>query len=189
MSDQQPPYEPYQPYPEDSARQEHEAQLQAASMERPPSIVNAVRLMWVGAGLAALYLVISLIMLGSLKDDIRDELRRQGEEITQSKVDTAFNVAVISFIVFGLLGIALWAWMALMNSQGKRWARILATVLGALNIVINLLSLLGASAGTDTNAIGTTFTILNLIVAIAALVFMYRKDASAYYAAMSRRPA
>ena len=38
--------------------------------------------MRIGALVSALYLVITLAMLGSLKDDIRDELDRQNETYT-----------------------------------------------------------------------------------------------------------
>ena len=187
MSDQPPPYEPYQPYPEDSARREAEVLTHEAAPERPASLKNAVRLMWAGAGLSVLYLVVSLAMLHSLKDDIRDELRSRGESFTQSDIDTAYQVAIVSLVVFGVIGIALWVWMALMNGRGRNWARITATVFGGLNIVINVLGLTGASTTSGASIVGVLFSVANLIIAVGALVFMYRKDASAYYAAMSRR--
>jgi hypothetical protein len=186
---QQPQYggqQPYQPYPEDGARREYEAYAASTTMERPPSINTAVLLMRIGAALSALYLIITLAMLGSLKDDIRDELDRSGDSYTQSDIDTAYTIVITSVVIFGVIGVVLWLWMAAKNRKGRNWARITATVLGALNILLSLLSLTG---GTDSNpsAVGTFFTIANLVVAAVALFFMYRKDASAYYAAMSRR--
>lgn len=183
MSDQQ---QPYQSYPEDSARREYEAYASSMNVERPPSIKTAVLLMRIGAAVSALYLLITLAMLGSLKDDLRDQLRSDNQTFTQSDIDTAFSVVIVFVVVFGLIGVVLWLWMAAKNNQGRNWARITATVLGALNILLSLFSLAGSSQGNPT-IVGTLFTIVTLLIAIAALVFMYRRDASEYYAAMSRR--
>ena len=179
--------QPYQPYPEDSARREFEAYQASMTMERPPSINHAVLAMRIGALISALYLVITLAMLGSLKDDIRDELDRQNETYTQSDIDTAFGIIITSVVVFGVIGVILWLWMAAKNRKGRNWARITATVLGALNILLSLLSFAGGSSQDNPTIVGTLFTVANLVVAVVALFFMYRKDASAYYAAMSRR--
>lgn len=193
MSDQQQPppppndpQQPYQPYPQDSARQDYEAYASSLAVERPPSITTAVMLMRAGAALAAIYVVITLLMLGTLKDDIRTELANQDKAYTQSDLDTAYNVAIAFVVVIGILGVVLWLWMAAMNGKGKNWARITATVLAGLNIVFSLLSLAGTGAN-NPSAVGLIYTILNLVIAVAALFYMYRKDSNAYYAAMSRR--
>ena len=36
-------------------------------------------------------------------------------------------------VVVGLIGIALWIWMAQMNKRGRNWARITSTVFFALD--------------------------------------------------------
>lgn len=178
--------QPYQPYPEDSARREYEAYAASMTMERPESVNRAVLAMRIGAAVSAIYVVITLIMIGSLKDDIRDEFQRQNETFTQSDVDTAYAVVITTVVVTGVIGVLLWLWMAAKNKKGRNWARITATVLGALNIVFSLLSFAGSSDANPT-LVGTLFTVINLIVAVVALYFMWRKESSAYYAAMSRR--
>ena len=187
-SQEQPPsgQEPFQPYPEDSARREYEQYAATMTVERPQSVTNAVLLMRIGAALGALYVLITLAMLGSLKDDIRDELNRQGETYTQSDIDAAYTVVIVSVVVLGVLGVILWLWMAAMNKKGKNWARITATVFAGINILFSLLSLVG-SGTSNPSVIGVLYTIANLIIAVVALYFMYRKESSAYYAAMSRR--
>ena len=90
------------------------------TMERPPSINHAVLAMRIGALISALYLVITLAMLGSLKDDIRDELDRQNETYTQSDIDTTFGIIITSVVVFGVIGVILWLWMAAKNRQGPQ---------------------------------------------------------------------
>lgn len=184
MTDQppeQPPYpEQFQPYPQDAANREYDAV--APPTEQPPSIRTAVMLMRAGAGLSAIYLVATLIFVGALKDDIRSQLQTSDTTYTQSELDTAFTAYFISVVVFGLIGIGLWLWMARANGKGKRWARTTATVLGAFNILLSLLTLV-AGNGTPLSVL---FTVLNLAIAIGALWYLYRPDASRYYAVRSR---
>lgn len=83
----------------------------------------------------------------------------------------------------GLIGAALWLWMASANGEGKSWARIVATVLGVLNVLLFLYSI---SQGNQT-LLSLIIGALNVIVGVAALVFLYKSDSSAYYQANSRR--
>lgn len=155
------------------------------SGEQPQSIRTAVLLMRIGAGLSLLSLVLTLATFGSLKDDIRAELQAQGSTFTEAEVDTAFNVAIGFGVIFGLIGVALWLWMAWANGKGKKWARVVATVLAGLGLLSLLLTLAGAAAGTTT--LSQLLSAVTILVGIAAVVFLYRPDASAYYEANSRR--
>ncbi len=112
MSDQQ----QYPQYPEDSARSDRDAYV--ASTEQPPSIKAAVMLMRVGAGLSIVGIIVGLLTLGALKDDVRQQLRDSGSAFTQSDVDSIFGVAVGFIVVIGLIGAALWLWMASANGKG-----------------------------------------------------------------------
>ena len=180
MSEQPPQY---QPYPDESARREHAAALTAT--ERPQSIKTAVLLMRVGAALSALYLVATLLTLQLLRDQVRQRFERRNGPFNQADVDAAFTLALALLVVLGLVSVALWLWMAAMNNRGKNWARTTATVLAALNITISLTGLLGSQGDINT-PLSVIYTLANLAIAIAALIFMYRPDASRYYAAMSR---
>ncbi|MBA2697343.1 MAG: hypothetical protein H0U61_01040 [Nocardioidaceae bacterium] len=177
MSDQQ----QYPQYPEDSARSDRDAYV--ASTEQPPSMKTAVMLMRVGAGLSLVGIIVGLLTLGALKDDVRQQLRDSGSAFTQSDVDSIFGVAVGFIVVIGLIGAALWLWMASANGKGKSWARIVATVLGVINVLSFLYQV---SAGNQT-VVSLIIGALNVIVGVAALVFLYKSDSSAYYQANSRR--
>jgi hypothetical protein len=144
-------------------------------MERPPSIRTAVTLMYVGAGLAALQIVVVLLLIGSIRDEIRDD----NPDLTASEVDTRANVGLAFAVVFALIGVGLWLWMAHENGAGKSWARTVATVFGVLGILATLLRLAGSGMGV--NLLG----LVNLVLAIVILVFLYRPDASAYYRSRS----
>ena len=177
MSNQQ----QYPQFPEDSAGSDRDAYL--ATTQQPPSIKTAVMLMRVGAALSVIGIIVGLLTLGQLKDDVRQQLQDQGSTFTNSDVDSIFGVAVGFIIVVGLIATALWLWMASANGKGKSWARIVATVLGVINVLSFLYQV---SAGNQT-LLSLIIGALNVIVGVAALVFLYKSDSSAYYQANSRR--
>jgi hypothetical protein len=147
----------------------------AVDMERPEPIRVAVSLMYIGAGLAGLSIVLVLLLMGSLRDQVRDN----NPTFSDSRVDTAVTYGVTIVIVSALIGVALWLWMAHENGAGKLWARTVATVLGVLNIVLTLIRM-GANT-TGVNILGLVY----IALAVAILVLLYRPDSTAYYRAKS----
>lgn len=171
----------YPAFPEDSGYADQEAYN--AGRQQPPSIKTAVLLMRVGAAVSVVSILVGLLTLGTLKDDVRAQLQASGQNFGQSEVDAAFAAAVGFIIFIGLIGTALWLWMASANGKGKSWARVVSTVLG----VINALSFLYAlTVGTQT-ALSALVGAVSVAVGVGALVLMYKSEASAYYAASSRR--
>ena len=70
-------------------------------------------------------------------------------------------------IVFGLVVIALWLWMARANGQGRNWARILSTVLSGL-ATLQLIS--QASVQQPVSHAGFGMMVFGVIVPVLALV-------------------
>ncbi|WP_181309793.1 hypothetical protein [Nocardioides campestrisoli] len=149
---------------------------------RPSSIDNAVKLMYVGAGLSLLSLVLGLITLGGLKDDITESMRDADPNVSQSTIDVAYTTSLAMIFVIGLLGVLLWVWMAWKNGQGRSWARVVATVLGVLNVLITLLSL-GQPGST---AVSTIFNLLTVALAVVILVLLWKRESTQYYEAVTR---
>jgi hypothetical protein len=150
---------------------------------QPPPIQLAVRLMWVGAGLSLVSLIVSLLTLSSLKSHIRDQLAKSNPTLSNSDINTTYHAVVAGAVIVAVLGIALWLWMAWKNGQGRSWARVVATVLG----VINLLSSIYSIAVGHSLAVSAVLTVLNLILAVVILVLLWRRESSDFYAAQSAR--
>ena len=150
---------------------------------QPPSIATAVKLMYAGAVLSVIGLIVTLLSLSSLRSELRDEIARSNPDFTTQDLDNLYHVTVGVAVVFGLIGTALWLWMAWKNGQGRRWARIVATVLGGLNLISSILTIAAGSS----LAISEILTVINLILAIVILVLLWRKDSSAFYAESSGR--
>jgi hypothetical protein len=145
----------------------------AVDMERPEPIRVAVNLMYIGAGLAVLSIVLVLLLMGSLRDQVRDN----NPTFSDSRVDTAVTYGVTIVIVSALIGVALWLCMAHENGAGKMWARTVATVLGVLNIVLTLIRM-----GANTTGVNI-FGLVYIALAVAILVLLYRPDSTAFYRA------
>ncbi|HET7388910.1 MAG TPA: hypothetical protein VFJ19_19850 [Nocardioidaceae bacterium] len=156
-----------------------------ASVEQPASIQTAVRLMWVGAALSVISLIVGLIAIGGMKDEIRNQLQAQGQQVTQSAVDAAFTVGILFGVVFGIIGVLLWLWMAWKNGQGRSWARIVATVLGVIYLISTIINLSSSTSSGFSKILG----VITLIVDIVILVLLYRKESSDFYKGRSTRGA
>jgi len=94
--------------------------------------------MWAGAALSALSLVVTLATLGSLKDQIREQLAEQDTKVTEDAVNASYTAGIAFAVILGILGILLWLLMAWKNGQGRSWARIVATILAGLNVLLTL---------------------------------------------------
>ena len=94
----------------------------------PAPVRTAVKLMYGGAVVSAIGLVIGLALIIA---DI--ETAGRGRFLGHSLTAPQMRPLIITvWIIFGLVGIALWLWMARANGQGQNWARILSTALFGL---------------------------------------------------------
>jgi hypothetical protein len=109
----------YQPYPSSGQT--------AEPLRSPPApVLTAVKLMYAGAAVSAVELIIGLALIIV---DIQAAAR--GQFLSHS-LAAQKPLIITVWIVFGLVMIALWLWMARANGQGRNWARILSTVLFGL---------------------------------------------------------
>jgi hypothetical protein len=155
-----------QPYP--STGKSVEPEQPAA----PPSVLNAVKLMYVGAAVSTVSLVISLVDISGTKAAIRKA--RPNLTVTQVNQLNTFIIALA--LIAGVVGVALWLWMSRANSQGKNWARILSTVLFGLAT----LDLFGVLSQPKT-VLGLVFPLLTWLIGAGAVFFLWRSESSAFF--------
>jgi hypothetical protein len=159
----------YEPYPTSGFDQ-----LPQERRPAPSSIQTAVKLMYAGAALSALSFIIGLATLGSLKQAI---IKASKTPLTATQLHTAQVVGIVTIVILGLIGIALWIWMARANGAGKSWARIVSAVLFGLN-TLGLVSAVARPA-----AVGTKiFELLGWVAGLGATIYLWRKDSSEYFA-------
>jgi len=136
----------------------------------------AVRLMYAGAVVTAVGLVVGLATVGSL----RTALHKSDPSLTPTQLHNLQTVVIVGSVVIGLISIGLWVWMALMNKAGKSWARIVATVLFVLDTLFLLLGLARAGA-----AASSLVSILTWLIGVGAIILLWRKDCTQYFTAQS----
>lgn len=163
----------YQPYP--TSGQQPMAPVPA---DPPQTVRRAVNLMYAGAALSAIEIIIGLFTVGSLKSAIRS----QYPNYSASQIHTAQVAALTVAVVVGLLGVGLWIWMARANLAGRTWARIVATVLFAIN-TIDLL----AAIVQPHSVVSLVLAVLVWLVGLGAIFMLWQRESSAYFQARSAR--
>jgi hypothetical protein len=143
--------------------------------DRPPapqSVLNAVKLMYVGAAVSTVSLVISLADIGGTKAAIK----KARPSLTAAQINQLNTFIITLAIVSGVIGVALWLWMARANSQGRNWARIMSTVLFGLAT----LDLFGVLSQPKT-LLGLVFPVLTWLVGLGAIILLWRGESSEFF--------
>jgi len=138
----------------------------------PPSVQTAVKLMYAGAALSAVSLVVGLASLSS----VRHSLEVAEPTASAAAINAGVDAITAIVLVVGLIGLGLWLWMARANRAGKSWARITGTVFWGLD-TLSLLASISEHGAAATDLLG----ILVWLVGLAAVVFLWRRESSAYF--------
>ncbi len=154
----------YQPYPLSNKPVEPEPERPAA----PPAVQNAVKLMYVGAAVTTVQLVIFLVSIGT----IRDANKKAHSSLTAAQL----NNFIVSNIVYAVISVALWLWMARANSQGRNWARIVSSALFGLSTLE-----LYAALNLPKTVVGLVFLLLTWLAGLGAVILLWRKGSSEFF--------
>jgi hypothetical protein len=151
-----------------------------ATLVRPRAISQAVMLMRVGAVLSVVTGLVWLTSRDSVRHLVRGQVSRQGSPLSASDVDLLVNVALIVAVVTGLLGAALWLWIAWANGRGAAWARIVATILFGFSLLSALLSVFQPQP-----AASRLLDVAEVLLGAYIIVLLYRRESSEFYRARS----
>ena len=144
----------------------------------------AVWLMYAGAALSVVVSAIGALTAHSLVSAMVAQMQsRMPASQAGATLPTGFMTRVYTgaLIAGGLLNAGLWLWMAWKNGAGRSWARVLSTVFFGLFCFSTLASIV------QINSALVMYLIMNLIVlavALAAVILIWRPEASQYYQAV-----
>jgi hypothetical protein len=140
----------------------------------PRAVLTAVRLMYAGAALSAIQLVLALATVG----DLRAAIHQAYPSYSASRVHSIEVSYVASGVITQLLAIGLWVVMALASRGGRSWARAVASGLFAVNtlLLINVIRQPAVS-------IGLAFDVAIWLAGLGATVLLWQRDSSAYITA------
>ena len=146
----------------------------------PAPVLTAVKLMYAGAAVSVAGLIIGLALI-IVDIDVAARGQFLGHSLAAQK-----PLVITVWMVFGLVMIALWLWMARANGQGRTWARIVSTVLFGLAT----LQLPGgftkpvSHAGFGATVLyygGTVLFVAAWLVGAAAVWLLWRPASSAFF--------
>ncbi|MFD7078082.1 hypothetical protein ACFV9G_28005 [Nocardioides sp. NPDC059952] len=180
----------YQPYPAAVAPP-------TVPAERPKTLTYAVIGMWIGGLLSVVSMVFLLTMdTTEMKTLLVTEMEKQptyDPSVLEARemADVFVPIIQIGGAVLAVISLGVWIWMAVMNGKGRNWARIVATVLGALSLAGSLSSV-GNIAGNAAlggatmpmSAGNVVLSVLDPLLVIAILVLLWLRPSSAYFSAV-----
>jgi hypothetical protein len=156
----------YQPYPSSG---------QMPEPQRPPtpnSVQTAVRLMYAGAALSFIELIVGLTTISSIKTAIR----KADPHDTASQIHSLEVASVGIGVLVGIISIALWLWMARASATGHNYARIIGSVFFGLNTLFLLLSLARPHA-----SLGLVFNLLVWLAGLGAVIMLWRGESGPWF--------
>jgi hypothetical protein len=168
----------YQPYPTGGGANQ---MGMAGRPPQPSTLRNAVRLMLAGAALALIGVITTLSFSSRIKTDVTNAaitqnrtLAQEGKTpLTAAQIHSLANATVGVLTFLGIVGVLLWLWMAWANNRGSSWARIVATVLFALNTIAFVPEVGRASVSIIVIALGW-------LIGLAAIVLLWNRQTTQY---------
>lgn len=164
----------YQRFPGD-ARSREPSPASAA----PQSVLRAVRVMYVGLAASLLGILVDMTTLSAT----RSEIIKQNPKFTTAQVNSAEHLEIGLFIAGGLIGAALWLWMAQSCRAGKPWARIVSTVLFG----IDTLSVLAGAATVPGGGLTRVYGFAIWAIGLIAIVLLWQRSSSDYFRGVPRQ--
>jgi hypothetical protein len=141
----------------------------------PQSVLRAVRVMYVGLAASLLGIVVDMTTLSST----RSVILTRNPTFTTAQVNTAEHLEIGIFIASGLIGAALWLWMAQKCRAGRGWARVVSTVFFGIETLSLVIGTAAAQGGGLTRIYGLVVWVIGLI----AVVLLWRRSSSDYFSA------
>jgi hypothetical protein len=137
----------------------------------PSSLTTAARLMYAGAGLSALGTIVGLATMQELQRIAAQQWAPRG----------AVGAAVAILLIHGVIGTALWFWLARETKRGRRRARAWATALFCIATVS------GISVDAHAPSTGPTqaFSGIDWVIGLCVVVLLWNRPSRAYYRALT----
>ena len=139
----------------------------------------AVKLMYAGAAVST----VNLIMLMALIGDAKAYHAMLGYHLTAAQVSQLTTLFITVAIVWALVPIALWLWMARACGRGRNWARIVSTVLFGV-ATLDLTGAFGPPGFRLSLALtvfGPTISVLYWLVGLAVVWLLWRPSSKAFF--------
>jgi hypothetical protein len=143
----------------------------------PGQVRTAIRLMYAGAAVSVVNVIVSLAVINLIKTAFEAQ-----HPLAQGSAKMAAALAATWVIISGLIGIWIWLGLASATRKGRSWPRTAGTILLGLD-TIGLLTTLGR-AGIPTVKV---FGVLTWLIGLMAVISLWRRQSSDYFNHSRRR--
>jgi hypothetical protein len=149
----------------------------ASAEPAPTSVQRAVYLMYAGAVVSLISGIVGVVVLTTRGAGINAPGNvPQGSAAAGDIIHVVSTVVVTVAIISTVVPIVLWLWMAWKCKAGRPWARVLSTIFFALSTLFTLVTVAGS-----TGAWSLLGLMVNWIVGLGAIVFLWQRSSSAYF--------
>ncbi|MGC1283743.1 MAG: hypothetical protein WA895_12485, partial [Streptosporangiaceae bacterium] len=159
------PAAPYQPAPGWSVPPA------SARPRIPGSVLTAVRLMYAGAAVSLVNVIVNLTAINQIKTAFETQ-----HPLAQNAAQGVAALAAAAVVITGAVGIGLWLKLASASRKGRSWARTAGTILFGLD-TIGLLGTLGRTG----IPVAKTFGVLIWLIGFIAVIELWRRQSSDYF--------
>jgi hypothetical protein len=131
--------------------------------------------MYVGLAASLIGIVVGMTTLSST----RSAILKRNPSYTAAQLNSAEHLEIGFLIAGGIIGAALWLWMAQSCRAGKSWARVVSTVFFG----IDTLSVLVGVAAVQGGGLSRIFGILVWVIGLIAIILLWQRSSSDYFRA------
>jgi hypothetical protein len=156
----------HQPYPTDAQMPE----VRPPSV--PPSITYAVRIMYAGAVISVVGIVIDALTVNATKSAIE----KKSPHLSASQLNTDQHSLVTAFVIWGVIATALWILIAVKCRAGKSGARLTGTILFAIATI----DLLGAAIAPEPGLV-KIWSVVTWLAGLAAVILLWRSSSTDFF--------
>ena len=139
----------------------------------------AVKLMYAGAAVSTVNLIILMALIG----DAKAYHAMLGYHLTAAQVSRLTTLFITVSILWALVPIALWLWMARACGRGRNWARIVSTLLFGV-ATLDLTGVFGPRGfrvSLVLTVFGPTIPVLYWLVGLAVVWLLWRPASRAFF--------
>ncbi len=137
----------------------------------PGSVLTAVRLMYAGAAVSLVNVIVNLTAVSQIKIAFETQ-----HPLAQNAAQGVAALAAAAVVITGAVGIGLWLKLASASRKGRNWARTAGTILFGLD-TIGLLGTLGRTG----IPVAKTFGVLIWLIGFIAVIELWRRQSSDYF--------
>jgi hypothetical protein len=131
--------------------------------------------MYVGLAASLIGIIVDMTTLSAT----RSAILKRNPSYTATQLNNAEHLQIGLFIAGGLIGAALWLWMAQSCRAGKGWARVVSTVFFG----IDTLSVLVGAAAVQGGGLSRIYGILVWVIGLIAIILLWQRSSSDYFRA------